>query len=54
MEEERGSVQGFALVPSADYSMLRAKHMYDAVEGLTASRDNLIYKVGNNHIIEMK
>ena len=53
MEEELGSVQGFALAPSSDYSLLRAKHMYDTVEGLTASRDNLIYKVGNDHISEM-
>ncbi|WP_375229888.1 hypothetical protein [Roseobacter sp. S98] len=33
--------------------MLRAKLMYDPVEGLTATGENLICKVGNSHVVGM-
>ena len=33
--------------------MLSAKLMYNAVEGLPATGDNLICKVGNNHVVGM-
>ncbi|WP_298844203.1 hypothetical protein [uncultured Roseobacter sp.] len=54
MEEQMGSVQGVSIMPSSDYSLVRASHMYRVASGLAATRSNLIYKVGDSHVTEIR
>lgn len=53
LEEEHGTVQGTSLAPSKDYNYIRSYAMYQKIVELAASRNNVIYKVGDTHIGEM-